>query len=62
MCVCVVLVAVVVEAVVAAQSGQRAQPDGVGEEDLCAGVDPHLKRGQRSQVSDVFTAQRLLYV
>lgn len=50
-CVCAVLVAVIVEAVVAAQGGQSSQPDGVGEEDLCAGIDPHLKkqvRGQRS--------------
>jgi len=35
-------VAVVVEAVVAAQRGQGAQPDGVGEEDLGAGIDPDL--------------------
>ena len=59
-CVCVVLVAVVVEAVVAAQSGQSSQPDGVGEEDLSAGVNPHLRGGQRSevrgQVCDVFKA------
>lgn len=46
-----VLVAVVVEAVVAAQSGQSSQPDGVGEEDLSAGVDPHLEK--RSKVAGV---------
>lgn len=51
-----VLVAVVVEAVVAAQSGQSPQPDGVGEEDLCPGVYPHLCTGQRSQALEVFVA------
>lgn len=35
-------VAVIVEAVVAAQRGQGAQPDGIGEEDLGASVDPDL--------------------
>lgn len=36
-------VAVVVEAVVAAQCGQGAQPDGVGEEDLGASINPDLE-------------------
>lgn len=40
--VCNSLVTVVVEAVVAAQCSQGAQADGVGEEDLGAGIDPHL--------------------
>lgn len=35
-------VAVVVEAVVAAQCGQSTQPDGVGEEDLGASINPDL--------------------
>lgn len=35
-------VAVVVEAVVAAQCGQGAQPDGVGEEHLGASINPDL--------------------
>lgn len=35
-------VAVIVVFVVAAQSRQGAQADGVGEEDLGAGVHPHL--------------------
>lgn len=53
-CVCVVLVAVIVEAVVAAQSGQSSKSNGIGEEDLSASVDPHLKNGQKSGESDVF--------
>lgn len=39
---CVILVAVIVEAVVASQSSQRSKADSVGEEDLCAGVYPYL--------------------
>lgn len=38
-------VAVVVEAVVAAQRRQRSQPNGVREEDLSAGIDPDLGHG-----------------
>lgn len=33
------------EAVVAAQRRQRAQPNGVREEDLSAGIDPDLGYG-----------------
>lgn len=43
-------VAVVVEAVVAAQRRQRAQPNGVGEEDLSAGIDPDLGHGDGAGV------------
>ncbi len=53
---CVVLVAVIIEAVVAAQSSQSSKPDGIGEEDLRAGINPHLERGQRLKVTGV-TAQ-----
>lgn len=38
------LVAVVVEAVVAAQCSKSTQSDGIGEEDLSAGINPHLSR------------------
>ena len=37
-----VLVTVVMEAVVAAQRSQGTQPDGIGEENLGAGINPHL--------------------
>lgn len=39
-----VLVAVVVEAVVAAQRRQGSQSNGVREEDLSASIDPHLNQ------------------
>lgn len=32
------------EAVVAAQSSQGAQSDGIGEENLSAGINPHLSQ------------------
>lgn len=38
------LVTVVMEAVVAAQSSQGAQSDGIGEENLSAGINPHLSQ------------------
>lgn len=38
------LVAVVMEAVVAAQRGQGAQSDGIGKENLSAGINPHLSQ------------------
>lgn len=37
------LVAVVVEAIVAAQGGEGPQADGIREEDLCPCVDPYLE-------------------
>ena len=36
------LVTVVMEAVVAAQCSQGTQSDGIGEENLSAGINPHL--------------------
>lgn len=36
------LVTVVMEAVIAAQCSQGAQSDGIGEENLGAGINPHL--------------------
>lgn len=38
------LVTVVMEAVVAAQRSQGAQSDGIGEENLSAGINPHLSQ------------------
>lgn len=40
-------VAVVFVLVVAPQRRHGAQTDGIGEEDLCAGINPHLPRGVR---------------
>ena len=36
-------VRIMLEFVVAAESRKGAETDGRGEEDLCAGVDPHLR-------------------
>lgn len=36
------LVTVVMEAVIAAQCSQSTQSDGIGEENLGAGINPHL--------------------
>ena len=40
----VLLVGVMVELVVASKSCKRTKTDGVGEEDLCSSINPHLKR------------------
>ena len=40
------LVAVVVEAIVAAQGGESPQADGIREEDLCPCVNPYLEVSQ----------------
>lgn len=43
------LVRVVMELVVASKGSQRAQTDGIGEKDLCAGVHPNLQQHRISQ-------------
>lgn len=41
-------VAVVVIGIVASQSGEAAQADGIGEEDLSSSIHPHLE-GEQGQ-------------
>lgn len=43
------LVTVVMEAVVTAQCSQGTQPDGIGEENLCASINPHLSQTEMSE-------------
>lgn len=45
-----ILVTVIVVFVVASQSSQRPQTDGVGEEDLGASIHPHLTQKTQFQI------------
>lgn len=41
------LIAVIVESVIAAEGSEGSEPDSVGEKDLSAGIDPDLRKTKR---------------
>lgn len=41
------LIAVIVESVIAAQGGEGSKPDSVGEKDLSTGINPDLRETER---------------